>query len=752
MRMKMLKPVLAVGLAMSALAPMPSPAQTPQLASINVEPNRLLHKVPREVIGVNLEDLNFQTYGGLYSQLIHGESFQENIDSAVLGLTGRDRLGVYVVENARGELGLRSGRSANFARQALGLKLQPEPLPGAAPPPAEPGAFADRGIQPTVLLSELSEDKRAALLDAASPQRRVSRQWRSFERGATGAFGFERSSQFVGSQSQKLTFVSGAGEVGVENAGLNRSGINLVGGNVYEGVIRVRSTRPITIWISLLDATGSKKLAERAIQMKAANDYQRVDFTLTPSASDEKGRFAISLKAPAAITLGYAFLQPGPWGRYKNLPIRKDLAEAIIDQGVKVIRYDGSMVSGAVDGQLYKWKEMIGPRDLRKPYAGSFNPYASHGFGIIDFLNFAEAAGVMAVPGIRIDETPEDAADFIEYVNGPATSKWGSRRAADGHKEPYNLRHLELGNEQRLDDEYSTRFELLAQAIWMKDPKIVLLVAHSMINPISLLGGGDPLALWRVGPNGEMSERLKNAVRLVRFAQEHKGAIWFDQHFQAFPNDYEKSGTSPTIEVITAFRQSMDKLVPGNAVRVAALEENGSTANMRRALVHARNLNAFYRLGEYVPAVALANALEASDQVLTWDQGVTVFTSSKIAHQPSYYVDQAVARFWAPNAVETTVSGRLDAQARTTEDGRAIVLQVINDTSQPIESALRIGGIELGPAKPTAVWELSGPEEATNTPENPDRVVPKISTWEKWTGVARYTFPMHSVTMLRFER
>lgn len=250
-----------------------------------------------------------------------------------------------------------------------------------------------------------------------------------------------------------------------------------------------------------------------------------------------------------------------------------------------------------------------------------------------------------------------------------------------------------------------------------------------------------------------MSDRLKNAVRLVRFAQQQKGEVWWDQHYQAFPNDYDQPGTTtPTIDVIATLKRTIDKLVPGNTLRVAALEENGATANMRRALVHARNLNSFFRLGDYVPAVAIANALEASQQFLSWDQGVTVFTSSKVVHQPSYYVDQAVARYWASNVVETTVRGTLDAQARTTEDGRAIVLQVVNDTSQSVETALRIGGIELSPAKPTTVVELSGPEDALNTPERPDNVLPKTRIWENWTGIARYTFPPLSVTLFRFER
>ena len=720
-----------------------------EIASISVDPNKVLVKAPAEMIGVNLEDLNFQTYGGLYSQMIHGESFQENVDSAVLGLSGLNRMGVYIGENAKGELELRGGRTANVIRQAAGLKLQPEP---PAAPPAEAGVFAVRRA-PTVSIDELPADKRAALLAAAAPERRVSRQWRGFEKGATATFGFERTSPFVGTQSQILTFVKGSGEVGIENAGLNRWGLNLVAGQPYEGVLRIKSAGASQVWVSLLDATGTRKLAERAYPLTSGSDYQRIDFALTPKSSDEKGHFSVSLKAPGSVTVGYAFLQPGEWGRFAGLPIRRDLAQSLIDQGVKVIRYDGSMVSGAVDGHLYKWKEMIGPRDLRKPYTGSFNPYATNGFGIIDFLNFAEAAKVMPIPGVRIDETPEDIADFVEYVNGPVTSKWGARRAADGHPAPYNLTHIEIGNEQQLNDDYVDRFQRLGKAIWAKDPKIVLLIAHSLISPGGRQNTAAALAVFQIGPNGEMSPRLQNAVRLARFAQQEKGQVWWDQHYQAFPNDYEATGTTPNVDILAVLKGSIDKAVPGNTMKYAALEENGSTANMRRALVHARNLNAFFRISDYVPAVAIANAFEASGQVLTWDQGVTVFTPSKVLHQPSYYVDQAVSRYWAPNVVETTVrGGGLDAQARTTEDGKGIVLQVVNDTSEAVETAIRIAGIELGPAKPTAVVELSGPPEAVNTAEQPDRVLPKTSVWENWTGVARYTFPKHSVTLFRFER
>ncbi|MFL6416105.1 MAG: alpha-L-arabinofuranosidase C-terminal domain-containing protein [Bryobacteraceae bacterium] len=702
-------------------------------ATIRVDATKVTRRVTPLMIGVNLEDLNYQVYGGLYSQLIHGESFQENVDSAVLGLSGRKRLMVYVGENEAGQVVLWGVRGRhwthNAAREALGIPEKPEP------PSANPN---NRPVGIPVTLDELPADKRAALVEATSPDHSVSRQWRGWTAGsARASFGFERKAPFIGHQSQILSFREGTGEVGIENSGLNRWGINLIAGKPYDGLLRIKTEQPATLWVSLRDSSG-KKLAERSLKINPGADYQRVPFALTPSGSDEKGQFAVSLRSPGSVTIGYVFLQPGPWGRYKDLPLRKDLVQALLDQGVKAIRYNGSMLSRAVDGQLYHWKEMIGPRDLRKPYTGNFNPYASNGFGIFDFLNFAEATGVLPIPGVRIDESADDMAEFVEYVNGPATSTWGRRRAADGHPKPYGLKHLEIGNEELMDDHYCERFEAIARAVWSKDPSMILLVSHNL---------GQDAKEWELGAGGQMSERLKNAIRVIRFGQQQHGVIWWDEHYRGELAEYENGGPPPTISNIALLRRAADQLVPGSNLQVAPLEENGPNHDMRRALVHARNFNTFLRFGDYLPVVAVANALEAYQQDLVWNQGRTVFTSSKAIPQPPYYVDQTLARNWMPKVVETKVEGTLDAQALISESGKVLVLQVVNDKGEPVESSLTFTGFDPG-RKQVSVTELSGSEDGVNTPEEPLAICPVV---KKVSTATQYKFPPRSVTLLRFE-
>ncbi|MDD2300094.1 MAG: hypothetical protein PHU69_10705, partial [Fermentimonas sp.] len=59
-------------------------SQSNQPIQINVDANNQIATVTNLFNGTNIEDLNNQTNGGLFSQLIHGEAFEENIDTDFL--------------------------------------------------------------------------------------------------------------------------------------------------------------------------------------------------------------------------------------------------------------------------------------------------------------------------------------------------------------------------------------------------------------------------------------------------------------------------------------------------------------------------------------------------------------------------------------------------------------------------------------------------------------------------------------------
>ncbi len=617
---------------------------------IQVQADKLLHPVSRFLGGACIEDVNHEIYGGLYSQMVFGESFQE-----------------------------------------------PEKVPG------------------------------------------LSGMWRGWSRGdAKGRFAITADRPFVGCQSQQLVFESGSGEWGVENQGLNRWGMNVVAGRPYDGIVWARADKPIRLFAALESRDGANIHAETDLSV-TSNEWQQLSFTLTPNATDSAGRFVLKLKQPGNLVLGHAFLQPGEWGRFKGLPVRRDVAEGLIAQGITLLRYGGSMVNHAD----YRWKNMVGPRDRRTPYQGTWYPQSSNGFGIPEFMSFCEAAGFPYVPAFNMGETPQDMADFIEYANGAADSEWGRRRVADGHPQPYRLKYLELGNEERVDDKYAAKFEALAKAIWAKDENIVLVVGDFVYSePI-----GDPFKL-KGAASGITT--LAGQQQILRLARENGREVWFDVHVGT-------DGPRPdaTFAGMFSFVNALERIANGARFKVVVFEFNANNHTLKRALANALAINALERDGRVAIACS-ANCLQPDGQNDNgWDQGLLFFNPSQVWLQPPGYVTQMMARNYQPNLVECEVTGPegvLDANAKLSDDGKTLVLQVVNPTDSKVTARTQIRGFV--PARREAqALELSGNLDAVNSSGNTNAIVPLQIAWEHRVreGGANYTFPPRSFTVLRLE-
>jgi len=568
----------------------------------------------------------------------------------------------------------------------------------------------------------------------------VSGMWRAFQtETAVGDFALETTQPFSGIQSQRLSFKSGEGSIGIENQGLNRWGLNLLAGKVYEGFLYVRAEKPVELTVALESRNGRALYDEKHLAV-TDTDWKRVDFTLIPSSEDTTGRFAIYLDKPGSVSVGYAFLQPGEWGRFKGLPVRRDVAEGLIEQGITVLRYGGCMANAPE----YRWKKMIGPREKRPPYKGWWYPYSSNGWGIVDFMNFCEAAGFEYIPDFNASETPQDMADFIEYAKGPADSEWGKRRLADGHPEPYRLRYLQIGNEERVDQRYFDKFKPTAEAIWAKDPEIILVVGDfQYTKPIA-----DPMK-FEGSVCGLTS--LTAQSKILDLARAHNREVWFDLHVNT-----EGPRPDASLEGMESFTDALEKLANGARHKVVVFELNAGNHAQKRALANALAVGAIARDGRH-PLVASANCLQPNGQNDNdWNQGLLFLDPSSVWLQPPGYVTQMLARHFQPEGVKADLEGpaqSLDVTATRSEDGKVLVLRVVNPDDQPVSVPIRLKGFQ--PSTPTATGdELAGPLETVNTRQNPKALVPRKIEWKHETKdgtPAAYSFAPHSFTILRFE-
>ncbi len=166
-------------------------------------------------------------------------------------------------------------------------------------------------------------------------------------------------------------------------------------------------------------------------------------------------------------------------------------------------------------------------------------------------------------------------------------------------------------------------------------------------------------------------------------------------------------------------------------------------------------INAIERDGR-IPIVTSANGLQPDGQNDNgWDQGLLFLNPSKVWLQPAGYLTQMLSRNHLPRIVKCDVSDNqkmLDIVAKRSEDGKTLILQVVNVGDQALNTAINVSGFV--PNKPIATaTTLAGPLDGTNKAERADAVVPKSSEWkhEMKAGQTSYTFAPDSVTVLRIE-
>ena len=177
--------------------------------------------------------------------------------------------------------------------------------------------------------------------------------------------------------------------------------------------------------------------------------------------------------------------------------------------------------------------------------------------------------------------------------------------------------------------------------------------------------------------------------------------------------------------------------------------------NGKRALANAAAINLVERDGR-IPIATSANCLQPDQQNDNgWNQGLLFLDPSQVWLQPPGYVTQMYSRNYLPKLLQCQVTGAkgsLDVSAKRSDDGRTLVLQVVNSTSQAIPAPIHLAGF-VPQASVAQVTELSGALDARNTAAHPSAIVPQSHPWKHAlkNGDTSYTFPPYSITVLRWE-
>ncbi len=642
--------------------------------------------------------------------------------------TTRDNIAVYVNENKVGDfatigsltsgaMALRAwdgaGKYKNFQFQAAGGELQNIPVP---------------------------------IIEGS-----VSGMWESVERGtAEGAWALDKTNPYTksliagGAQSQEIRFISGEGAIGVNNMGLNRKGMNFEADKEYEGYVYIRSEDAAEVYVVLESADGSVQYGETKLEVAGGSEWAKYSFTITPDAKDAAGRMSIELRQPGSVDLAYAFLQPGEWGRYKGLQIRKDVAEKLEEQNLSLLRFGGSMIN---DGD-YKWKNMLGAPEDRPVYGGTWYSYSSFGFGIMEFLNLCEALGIMGIPTFNSLETAQDMADFIDFATGTdENNEWVQRRIEMGHPEPYNLPYLQIGNEETVNTEYAARFNNLAGAIWEKAPDMILIAAdlvyeEVITDPDNFTGAASGIT------------NLDGHKAIMEFAKSQDCTVYFDVHTWT----HNPASSAKYTEVLISFYNALHQVCPGTDTKVIIFEYNALAHNLERALANGYATIDMEKHSDMFPIVCSANCLQVDGHNDNgWDQGLVFMDNDSSWYQPPAYVTQMSGENYLPNRVAFTMdnpSGGVNCVATSSDDGDTLVLKFLNSNARQLGVAATLENYESDNCHVTITSLTAENLTDTNTAEEPEKVKPTVTAADNAlrNGRLNVLLEPYSYTVVRIEK
>jgi alpha-N-arabinofuranosidase len=505
--------------------------------------------------------------------------------------------------------------------------------------------------------------------------------------------------------------------------GVHQPRVPVRAGVSYDGYLWLKTTGyEGRILVTLeQDVTGGQVYAEAEVR-DVAGDWKRYPFTLRPGESDSHARLALLFEGSGRVWVDQVSLLPGD----ARGGLRNDVESLVAALRPSFLRWPGGNVA-----QDYHWAWGVGPRDQRPLWANLAwkNEPEPGDIGTDEFVALCRRVG--AAPSITVNvegrgATAEEAAAWVEYCNGPASSKYGALRARNGHPEPYGVKYWELGNEIWGDwvrghsdaATYARNYLRYHEAMRAVDPAIEFIAV------------GDNDMDWNRTVLRAAGDRIHQLA--IHHYYGHKAMAGDSRNLMARPLHYER--------FYGEVRRLVEELAPGRGIRLNINEWGLDLPEARQhsieaALYGARLMNVFERTSPFV-------ALSAeSDLVNGWPGGIIQASRHSVFVTPLYHLNVLYNRHLGRDRLATRVDGPtfdtskegtgvpvLDVVASRSEDGSRIVLKVVNtDPASAISTRVELRGVAVASE---AEWQvLTAPSlETHNSFATPDAIRPRPET------------------------
>jgi len=520
--------------------------------------------------------------------------------------------------------------------------------------------------------------------------------------------------------SDKYVRFNGAGSISQPNFAFQK-------GETYDYSFWARGVGKAQ-FISAVVADGGSPFTLDAAQefaVDAKDDWVKFSGEFKASMTSPGGSICLEL-APndgASLDVDQISVFPRSWAE-NSKGFRPDLLNAIKEIQPKLIRWPGGCYASA-----YRWKSGIGPQDDRVSYPLElWNDVDVNSFGLDEFITFCREVGaepIMVVnvgtkqwtdavgPSVNDVDWIQEAVDWFEYCNGPATSKWGAVRAKNGHPEPYGVKYWEIDNEVRGSDTPAQRYISIIKELvprWKAiDPNVKIIACGS----------------WMGDRDAWDSAILNGAGEYFDYLSTHR----YDD-----PNGFVKNPWEN--QYFFESRRDMIAKSPNKAIKMFDSEWNAQSTDWRTGLHAGGILNCFERVGDTLEIAAPALFLRhvSAD---AWDNAFVNFDADQWFPAPNYVVMKLWRESYAPNRVElksdvADMNGKtpvINAVATKSEDGKTLYFKAVNNRETDVEYRVALADAKAKAVKATVVSPEAADAKAKLRQRNDigaaDRIVPR---------------------------
>ena len=477
------------------------------------------------------------------------------------------------------------------------------------------------------------------------------------------------------------------------------------------------------------------KVCARSQAFKPTTSWRHFTCDLTTQGITQltgSNRFVLYASSAGTVYFDVVTLMPRTWKDRPN-GLRPDLGGRLAALQLKYIQFPGGCTAESAGMEVcWNWKNSIGPLEERPGSTRNRWGYKNDlYFGLDEYLRLCEDLGAepVYVTSSGISENPgdkewgglcplermqpiiDDILDLLEYCKGPASTKWGAKRAANGHPAPYNLKYIEIGNENgwQTVKEYLPRYTLIHDAILARYPELKIMFNATGIpspTPENFLDFADDHFYEKdLAHLYGKYDTINPALKRICVAE------------------YASSARGNGGDVIGNYGDAL-----GDAVFMLGCEKNSE----RMWWTGYGNYSGLLGHGNFGPCIV-------------WNDAVTNFVTPSYHMEKMLFADNPGARVlpFTQNTAHCFWSVSLDTAA-----GRHDVLvKAVNksDTAETIRLVLQGAG-KISPVGHATT--LTGTPEAENSLASPNRIIPVASTFPALSNF-KYPFPAYSITVLR---